>query len=330
MGNKSLRHWQGVGALALAALSALSCSDQIEAKAGLLHELERLAFVPAGEVNSRILLKADFAAGTSVPLLVDRFEVTRSDLDNSGLEAPSERGWLGEKGWAGGSLEETGNWPACVSFPEAIEYAHSRGMRLPAVGEWLYIAAGRLGHRYPWGHTWQKSVANTLGLEFGRPLPVGTFEGGRGPFGTYDQIGNLWEWTSDWVPGIGDPFGEGVGLEDLGGEPPYLSALGGSFTSRQRPLFWDAESPLSFYAISLTRGHRSREVGMRCVAEAEGYLLRIAHDLGNSAVSQKRLRAIGARWASTGEGAVIELLERLVAQDASALGLKSLLEGARP
>jgi formylglycine-generating enzyme required for sulfatase activity len=210
-------------------------------------------------------------------------------------------------------------------------------MRLPTSGEWIYIAAGRLGHRYPWGHNKQKSVANTLGLGVARPLPVGTFEAGRGPFGTYDQIGNLEEWTTDWVPGSGDPVGldegfvgeAGGGLTE--GQQPFLSAMGGSYTSRQRPLFLaGAEVPLNFFARSLTREHRSREVGVRCVAEAESYLSLVASDLGDSADSRHRLRAIGERWHATGEGAVVEMLERLIAGPGSAAGFKYLLEGARP
>ncbi len=332
MGNLSQGQRHGLKAFAIASLLSMglhSCGNPIEAKSGLLDKLEQLEFVPTGEVNSRTLLQAGYFAGTTVSLLVDRFEATRSDLARAGFQSPAERGWAGIEGWDGGSLNETGAWPACMDFVEAQAYAAASGMRLPTTSEWIYIAAGRLGHRYPWGHTWQKSVANTMGLGLDRPLPVGTFEGGRGPFGTYDQIGNLWEWTRDWVPGLGDPFGAGAGLPAAGEESPYVSALGGSFSSRQRPLFWDAEAPLSFNALTLTRTHQSQEVGARCVAEAREYLLQVGGDLGDSPSSARRLRAIGARWYSTGEGDAMALLESLAHLDRKTMGFQFLLEGAR-
>lgn len=49
--------------------------------------------------------------------------------------------------------------------------------------------------------------------------PVGSFLEGAGPFGTLDQAGNVWEWTSDWYATdyaggqVRDPGGPETGSE---------------------------------------------------------------------------------------------------------------------
>jgi hypothetical protein len=315
--------------LAAGLLGVFGCGDGAKHDQELLGELERLAFVPSGQVRKGVFLREEFTARAAAPLLVDRFEVTRGDLERAGL---------GTNEVQGEQQEPVGSetWPASLGYGEAVSFAGARGMRLPTPGEWLYIASGSLGHRYPWGYNSQESVANTLDLGMERPLAVGTFEAGRGPFGTYDQLGNVWEWTSGWVPGIGDPIGVGAGVDiNAGGssDGPYLSAMGGSYTARQRPLFVEggiADVPLSFFAKTLTPEHRAQDVGARCVADAEAYLASIASALPKDKHSQKRLSALGQRWFATGESDLIALLEKLVTEHGTGTGLDALLSGARP
>src|SRR6185295_18284062 len=84
-----------------------------------------------------------------------------------------------------------------MTLPEARAFADSRGMRLLTAREWIRIACGTRALPYPWGGTEASSVANTLNLGVGRPLPVGTFEQGRTPLSTYDMAGNVWEWVEE-------------------------------------------------------------------------------------------------------------------------------------
>lgn len=317
------RPWARV--LAVGLLGVVGCNDAAKDDQELLGELERLAFVPSGQVRKGVFLREDFTARAVAPLFVDRFEVTRGDLERVGLERDEGPQPVGSN-----------SWPVSLGYDEAVTYAESRGMRLPTPSEWLYIASGSPGHRYPWGYNPQESVANTLDLGMERVLAVGTFEAGRGPFGTYDQLGNVWEWTSGWVPGIGDPIGVGAGLDinsQNAQDNPYLSAMGGSYTARQRPLFVEggiADVPLSFFAKTLTPEHRAQDVGARCVADAKAYLSSIAAALPKDKQSQQRLVALGQRWFSTGESDLVVLLEGLVGEHGKGTGLDHLLFGARP
>ena len=51
---------------------------------------------------------------------------------------------------------------------------------------------------FPWGDEIDKPRCNTVELGAGGTTPVGAFPDGISPFGCYDMLGNVWEWTSTW------------------------------------------------------------------------------------------------------------------------------------
>jgi formylglycine-generating enzyme required for sulfatase activity len=49
---------------------------------------------------------------------------------------------------------------------------------------------------YPWGNEQpHKRLAN---YEAQGTTPVGSFDGGKSPYGIHDLAGNVWEWVRDW------------------------------------------------------------------------------------------------------------------------------------
>ncbi len=96
-----------------------------------------------------------------------------------------------------------------IAYSDALAYAVWAGKQLPTEAEWEYAARGGLeGRAYAWGdelHPAGRVMAKTwsgafpwrndapAGLE--RTSPVKSYP--ANPFGLYDMIGNVWEWTAD-------------------------------------------------------------------------------------------------------------------------------------
>jgi formylglycine-generating enzyme required for sulfatase activity len=203
-----------------------------------------------------------------------------------------------------------------MTLGEARAFAAARGMRLLTAREWIRVACGTRALPYPWGGAEASSVANTLNLGVGHPLPVGSFEQGRTPLGTYDTTGNVWEWVEEPILLV-DPD------RRQAASPAW--AMGGSFLSRQRRLHdLDAEGKIVFHQLDLEPGSRSIDVGLRCAADAEEFLRARAPSLGGEG-SRERLLAIGRSWGRV----AVPLLDELAAAPGAAPALKILLEGAR-
>jgi formylglycine-generating enzyme required for sulfatase activity len=107
-----------------------------------------------------------------------------------------------------------------VAFEDAMAYARWRGRDLPTEAEWEFAArAGLDGKRYEWGddrpdpkapraNTWQGVFPAVDTADDGykaRTAPVGCYP--PSAYGLSDMTGNVWEWTSDWLPD-GRPEGD--------------------------------------------------------------------------------------------------------------------------
>ncbi len=118
------------------------------------------------------------------------------------------------------------SWLEAVAFCQWLSKTLCRHVMLPSEAQWEFAARGTDGREYPWGNKPpDEALAYFNFVSFfdrqkGQPAPVGSFPAGRGPFGTLDQAGNVWEWCRDtWdeqaytkrlraIGEAGDPFVE--------------------------------------------------------------------------------------------------------------------------
>ncbi len=168
-----------------------------------------------------------------------------------------------------------------IAFEDALAYARWLGRDLPTEAEWEYAARGGLvGQPYAWGteaapggvqraNAWQGifPVYDEAADGFHGIAPVGCYP--PNPFGLFDMIGNVWEWTSaPWTADHLDPAADTTGPV-LSGEDAAGFAVkvikGGSwlcsdtFCGRYRPA---ARQP---HEIDLGSSH----VGFRTVRRGE-------------------------------------------------------------
>ena len=88
-----------------------------------------------------------------------------------------------------------------VSIEDARAYAAWAGKRLPHEWEWQYAAQGTDGRLYPWGSDWNDAAVPEAnkGRNLLPPADVDAHPDGASPFGVMDLVGNVWQWTDEYV-----------------------------------------------------------------------------------------------------------------------------------
>ena len=91
------------------------------------------------------------------------------------------------------------SWQDARSFCRWLSELSGRKVDLPSEAQWEFAARGTDAREYPWGDAEPDETRACFGLDVqkGQPSPVGAHPEGRGPFGTLDQAGNVWEWCLD-------------------------------------------------------------------------------------------------------------------------------------
>lgn len=137
------------------------------------------------------------------PLEIDEFEIGVYPVTNAqyyrfvqeiGYTPPKE--WQDRTELSYESYALKGDHPVVwVSCEDAEAYANYVGGRLPSFAEWQYATRGTDDRLFPWGYEIDKPRCNTTELGAEGTTPVGAFKDGITPFGCYDMLGNVWEWT---------------------------------------------------------------------------------------------------------------------------------------
>jgi formylglycine-generating enzyme required for sulfatase activity len=72
---------------------------------------------------------------------------------------------------------------------------------LPHEWEWQYAAQGSDGRTYPWGNDLNPRAlpAADHGRTMQLPADVDAHPEGASPFGVMDLVGNVWQWTDEYV-----------------------------------------------------------------------------------------------------------------------------------
>jgi len=146
---------------------------------------------------------------------IGRYQITiaefRQFAEATGYKTEAEKGdgayiwkdadWkkLKDANWRNLYFPQQDNQPVvCVSWNDAMAYIKwlgeqtSQKYRLPSEAEWEYAARAGTETHYWWGNKIDENKAN-YGMNIGQTSPVGFFE--ANPFGLYDTVGNVWEWT---------------------------------------------------------------------------------------------------------------------------------------
>lgn len=145
-----------------------------------------------------------------------------------------------------------------VSLEDARAYAGWAGKRLPHEWEWQYAAEGTDSGLYPWGNEWDAAAVPVpdKSRNMRGPDAVDAHPRGASPYGVMDMVGNVWQWTEEFV----DEHTRGGILR------------GGSYYQPQGSIWYFPQAyKLSEHGKLLLMSpsmDRSGGVGFRCVVDA--------------------------------------------------------------
>jgi len=179
-------------------------------KAPVAEEKKEVKLAPAGEVE---ISGGEVVLGggkTQLPLkrvVVKDFSIGETEVTNAQyaefIEATKNKA---PKGWVNSTFPEgKGNEPVVgMTWADANAYCAwlskkiGAEVRLPSEAEWERAARGDTDYKYPWGNDWNDEAFPNSKTN-GTILPVKSLDKGRSPFGVYEMLGSVWEWTGDIV-----------------------------------------------------------------------------------------------------------------------------------
>ncbi len=194
---------------------------------------------------------------------IDKYPVTNTQfkkfLDSTHYRPADELDFL--RDWENGSYPHGwDNKPVTwVSLEDARAYATWAGKRLPHEWEWQYSAQGMDARSYPWGTEWDANAVPVpdKSRTMRGPDAVDAHPLGASPFGVMDMVGNVWQWTDEFLD---EHTRAGI-------------VRGGSYYQPQGSIWYFPQSyRLSEHGKLLLMApskDRSGALGFRCVVDAQ-------------------------------------------------------------
>ena len=133
---------------------------------------------------------------------MDKYPVTNADykkfLEAAGYRPADDHNFL--RDWTKTDPCRLERQASDVGVARARAYAKWAGKQLPR-RNWQYAAQGPDERVYPWGNQWdEQAVPHPYqGRDLPGPAGVDDHPRGASPFGVMDLVGNVWQWTDEFV-----------------------------------------------------------------------------------------------------------------------------------
>ena len=135
---------------------------------------------------------------------MDKYEITnvlyKACVDTGRCKQPKKRNSFRHASYYDNSNFD--NYPVIyVDWNMAKTYCEWRDASLPTEAQWEKSSRGVDRRTYSWGEGEGCDKANYMLVNSGCArdvTEVGSYTYGQSPYGIYDLVGNVWEWTSDW------------------------------------------------------------------------------------------------------------------------------------
>ncbi|HLY24970.1 MAG TPA: SUMF1/EgtB/PvdO family nonheme iron enzyme [Aggregatilineales bacterium] len=87
------------------------------------------------------------------------------------------------------------NWYEAMAFCQWLSNKAHLTITLPTNHQWRLASQGPGRQDYPWGDGFDRTRCNTRESNIRQTTPVDRYKQGVSPYGLYDMLGNVWEWT---------------------------------------------------------------------------------------------------------------------------------------
>lgn len=220
-----------------------------------------MVLIPAGEFTmgsdlglTRPPLEAPEHTVTLPSYYIDVYEVTYGEW----IRFLTESAYEPEGTWRPSYNIGKEDYPVGnVTWEDAKAYCQAAGKRLPTEAEWEKAARGTEGLKYPWGEIWESKYANTDELAMRNSVEVGDMSGDKSPFGVYDMMGNVQEWTVNEL----QPYPDSTIPQDANFQGGLIAVRGASHQLKGRNMSLYTRMP---YTAKSQYG-----TGFRCVRDSE-------------------------------------------------------------